>query len=258
MAEVTLSDYVGYIFAEIVRARELADRESKRIAEIYEKDEVLRRFSVPRFKIPEMDLTIPVLVSGAKFSNTVSLVLERDAFRELLQAKINFVIRTILIRKRPVVFGGIFKPIDLNIPIKRVAAARAADNGKDPVDEFYDQLVANPDPLHPESIIQDKWYEVFALRLQDAKLQEDYNKLFPNNDLYNQTLAEITEQVKASTVIAASRIQNLLVNPETNVVKNGSSDSSVFVVKAKITEEGLFVHTVKEGNGEEKKVVEFE
>jgi len=69
MNTITLSDYVGYIFSEIVTARMIADERSKTIAEIYAKDAVLSNFSVPRFKIPEMNLTIPVLVVGAKFTN---------------------------------------------------------------------------------------------------------------------------------------------------------------------------------------------
>lgn len=68
MAEITLSEYLGYLFAEISKARDMADRYSKEIALLYAKDDVLRHFSVPRFKIPKMDLTIPVMVSAVRMS----------------------------------------------------------------------------------------------------------------------------------------------------------------------------------------------
>jgi hypothetical protein len=36
------------------------------------------------------------------------------------------------------------------------------------------------------------------------------------------------------------------VNPETNVIREEASDLSVFNIKAKITEEGIFVKTVRD------------
>jgi hypothetical protein len=72
MAQITLSDYVGFIFSEIVKARVIADAESKRIAMIYKEDEILKSFSVPRFKIPEMDITIPVLLNTKPYSFSTS------------------------------------------------------------------------------------------------------------------------------------------------------------------------------------------
>lgn len=258
MAEITLSDYVGYIFSEIVRARDLADRESKRIAEIYAKDDVLRSFSVPRFKIPELDLTIPVLISGAKFTNTVSFTMSKEDFASYINGRLSYVVRSILIKRRTLNFTGNFQPIDTNLILNRPITRRGA-NSEESSNEFYEQLKTNDDPLQPEAIIQDKWYEIFFQKLQETNLKDDFTKYYPNNELYTQTLAEITEKIKANTVISASKIKNLLVNPETNVVKNGSSDASVFVVKAKITEEGLFVRTVKDSEtGTEKQITEFE
>ena len=49
MAEITLADYAGYIFIEIVKAREMADRYSRALADVYAQDPVLKHFSVPRF-----------------------------------------------------------------------------------------------------------------------------------------------------------------------------------------------------------------
>ena len=62
-----------------------------------------------------------------------------------------------------------------------------------------------------------------------------------------------------NTVIERTTIENVLINPETNVVKNGSSDTSVFTIKAEMLEEGFFIRSIKdEGTGEVRPVVEFE
>ncbi len=89
MAQITLSDYVGFIFSEIVKARVIADSESKRIAMIYKDDEILKSFSVPRFKIPEMDITIPVLLSGAKYKTILVFNAEQVRFNDFVKTKLN-------------------------------------------------------------------------------------------------------------------------------------------------------------------------
>ena len=56
MADITLSDYLAFILSEISRARDMADRYTREIALVYAKDDVLRHFSVPRFKLSKMDV----------------------------------------------------------------------------------------------------------------------------------------------------------------------------------------------------------
>jgi hypothetical protein len=65
--------------------------------------------------------------------------------------------------------------------------------------------------------------------------------------------------VTTNTVVDSTSIQSLLINPETNVVKSGSSDSSVFTIKAEMLEEGFFIRQIKdETTGQTRPVVEFE
>jgi hypothetical protein len=255
MAEITLSDYVGYIFSEIVRARDIADRESKRIALIYAQDQIMQYFSVPRFKIPEMELTIPVLISGARFSTTVNFVMSKEDFKTFITGKLNNIIRSISLRKRDINFFVVDRRI-LGNEVKRILKAETSEGT---IGEFYDLLATNQDPSEPENIIQEKWYEVFSQRIQEAKLVEEYKKHYPNNELFKQTLLEIIDKVKQNTIVSQTKITNLLVNPETNAVKNGSNEASVFIVKAKITEEGIFIKTIRDKDtGEEKQITEFE
>jgi hypothetical protein len=65
--------------------------------------------------------------------------------------------------------------------------------------------------------------------------------------------------VTAHTVVDSTTIQSLLINPETNVVKHGSSDTSVFTIKAEMLEEGFFIRSVRdESTGQVSQIVEFE
>lgn len=267
MAEITLSDYVGYIFSEITKARDIADRHSKEIALIYAKDEILKSFSVPRFKIPKMELTIPVLISGAKFSNVVSFVMTAEEFKTFINGKLENAIKTIIINQSGIAHDftviiktDIFKPLR---PFKPLPFGSKGPLKLDAVDtaieEFYNLLSANKDSNTPENIVQVKWAEIFNARIKEKNLLDEYRKQNPNNELFNQTNKEIVDKIKAATIITNTKMENLLVNPETNVVKTGSSESSVFTIAAQIMEEGMFIRSVtNEETGEVKHIVEFE
>lgn len=57
-----LKDYLSSLVSGINQARMLADFESARIAQIYAQDELLKTFSVPRFRLPDVELTVPIAV----------------------------------------------------------------------------------------------------------------------------------------------------------------------------------------------------
>src|SRR5689334_6951863 len=63
MAE-KLGDVVGAMLADVARARVRADVEALRIAEAYSRDPLLRHLSVPRFRLPDLVVDLPVLVTG--------------------------------------------------------------------------------------------------------------------------------------------------------------------------------------------------
>ncbi|MDQ1087509.1 hypothetical protein [Siphonobacter sp. SORGH_AS_1065] len=274
MSNITLSEYVGFIFSEITRARDQADRVAKELALQYAKDDILKFFSVPRFKIPEMDLTIPVLISGAKFVAILEFVLKKEEFRNLLMTKISNCIRIILIQKRGFIRDiklindpEMKKPIFIRPIIIKPIRGRGefsdqplrADSIDPIIDEFYELLLNNTDPEDPESIIQVKWAEIFYKKLEENSLMDEYKRQNPSNELFRKTLKEIQDAVVAGTQVSQTKMANLLVNPETQLVKDGSSDSTVFTIKAKIMEEGIFVKTIiDEATNREKNIVEFE
>ena len=57
-----LSDYVGALLAEITNARVQADLESARIAQLYASHPLLQHFAVPRMRLPNVTLELPVAV----------------------------------------------------------------------------------------------------------------------------------------------------------------------------------------------------
>lgn len=256
MADVTLADYTGYIFLEIIKAREMADNYSRDLAKTYARDEVLRYFSVPRFKVPKIEITIPVLISGARFKQLIRFNMRRRKFLSYINGRVQYVISTVRNASGELLMspGEAMKaPLDPNntMAIGTSIGLRLS--------EFWQFLHANPDPSQPDSIVLKMWPCIVEQALNEQNLLAAYKKSNPNNELLNQTLHDILKTVNTNTVIDSTSIQSLLVNPETNVVKNGSSDSSVFTLKAEMLEEGFYIREVKDDDtGRTRPVVEFD
>ncbi len=263
MAEITLGDYTGYILLEMIKAREMADAYSRAVAERYAADDVMRHFAVPRFKVPKMELTIPVLISGARFKQVVRFDFTEDDFVRAMQARAAEVRTRLLIRRRPGIdLPGPIGPLTPG-PVVRALPAREVKSVEALAKDFYEQLVTNADPLRSEHIVTVMWDRIFwsALGVEkpEAEKPGEVGAKDPRAELLAETTREVLELVESRTVIDKTAIDSLLINPETNVVKNGSSDSSVFTVSAELLEEAFYLRTVREeGTEQVTTIVEFE
>jgi len=68
----------------------------------------------------------------------------------------------------------------------------------------------------------------------------------PKNELFLESIKIIQAYVESRTIVVKNKLENLLVSPETNIINAEASDLSIFNIKAKINEEGIFVKTVRD------------
>jgi hypothetical protein len=250
MADITLSDYLAFILSEISRARDMADRYTREIALMYAKDDVLRHFSVPRFKLSKMELNIPVLVSGVEVSSLMQFHVSREDFRSYLLRKLIDLV--VLVRRGTTVVTS--PPSTTN------GAKPIRTDGIEPlIDVFYDRLVSLPDPSHPENVISDNWSSIAAKVLTINEIPIQQINVKPISDLIGRPLPGLIDDIKSQISVTKTTIERLMINAQTNVVKDGSSDTSVFTIKAELIEEGVIIKSVKdETTGVVSSVVEFE
>ncbi len=57
-----LGEYIGALVSEIVRARVISDQETIRVAEYYSKDALLKNMTLPRFRLPSLNIDIPFAI----------------------------------------------------------------------------------------------------------------------------------------------------------------------------------------------------
>jgi len=125
-------------------------------------------------------------------------------------------------------------------------------------DGFFHQIADQADPERAGSIVTVAWADIFRRYLDMVQWLAFYEQHDPRHDILIQTTSELTSLILGRIVIDQSSIENLLINPETNVVKDGSTDTSVFTITAELTEEGFFLHTVTDDAGRVQQIVEFE
>jgi hypothetical protein len=69
---VKLGDFLGAILSEVTLARVHADLEAVRVAELYT-DPMLKGTPIPRFRLPELNINIPVVINEISYSKNPPL-----------------------------------------------------------------------------------------------------------------------------------------------------------------------------------------
>jgi hypothetical protein len=269
MSEITLSDYTGYIFRELIKARQMSDEYARQVALAYAQDPVLQHFTAPRFKIPKMELTIPVLIAGARYTSTLKFTMPARTFVDFIGGKLASIEYSLRAAGgRILVKPDLIKLEFLNrksIHTSTSAPPGTSSRGDTPqssgeaIKLLHEALLTSNDLGHPEGMVSYAWGTILQLWLNERKLVELYQKYSPNNELSKQAYTEILAGIKGAVVVDKVGIDNLLVDPETNLIKNGSDATSVFTIKAELIEEGFFVRSVRDDTtGQVSQIVEFE
>jgi hypothetical protein len=265
MSEITLSDYTGYIFRELIKARQMSDEYARQVALAYAQDPVLQHFTTPRFKIPKMELTIPVLIAGARYTSTLKFTMPARTFVDFIGGKLASIEYTLRAAGgRILVKPDLIKLEFLNRksttpPAGTPSRGDNPQSSSEAIKLLHEALLTSNDLGHPEGMVSYAWGTILQLWLNERKLVELYQKYSPNNELSKQAYSEILAGIKGAVVVDKVGIDNLLVDPETNLIKNGSDATSVFTIKAELIEEGFFVRSVRDDTtGQVSQIVEFE
>lgn len=68
-----LHDYIGNLVSSIQQARVSADLQAVRVAESYAKHELLEHFPVPRMRLKDVEMTIPIAIDAGQMQKTTNL-----------------------------------------------------------------------------------------------------------------------------------------------------------------------------------------
>lgn len=234
MSSIRLSDYIAQCLTEIVRAREMMDEYSVKVAGLYAKDELMRFLPAPRFTLKSVRLNMPMLITDLDLSRAARFSLSFSEF----EASLLDVLR------------------DVNPNLSVAVADRAlADFPKRTMQEFYEVLISEQNLLESEKLVAVHWRKLMTVCLTTSAVQP---KDIPEIQL-KQAEAEVLRLVRDATVVDVEALNRIMVEPRTDQVKREASDSSVFTVTADVIEESMFIRSVQgEGSPGGHQVVEFE
>lgn len=244
-----LGDYIGHLLSEVTNARVQADLESVRIAEIYASHPLLRNMPVPHFRLPNVDLDVPVAISDmetAEDAETTDRVLNnmRESFVRVLDFHVksaNFKLsekdkdridreldkKVLLLRKQP---PTIKRAKALTVPEKEKLARQLS------VTTITDELIsAAVKVIEPQAKKEADGPE----RLQ--KMKKDLNKA---------ALMEFSKYLHENT-----RLNVFATSSELKEIARGSEPGSIMVtLRLSITEEA-FEWSVAESEGEAREML---
>ncbi len=75
-----LEDYIGGLVASLTSARVLSDMQTVKVAEQYNNHDLLRHFAVPRMRLDEVELTVPVAMDKVEQPEGEAAAFDNTAF----------------------------------------------------------------------------------------------------------------------------------------------------------------------------------
>lgn len=226
----TLKDYLGTIVADINHARSISDIESARMAKQYAKDDVLQYYSIPRMKMQDVELTIPIGISKTRetapvdyqpidnnkfYSHTYQAlkdVYQINTFKSEYSKKISSIV------KREI------QSLEEKLKLKQ--------DSKEHVKKYSSLVTRNTKELVYKELKNDKKRE--PKQLPEAKFVESflYERLYDKITPYqNQKNIEDTE-----VIVESDKLRDL--NP-----------NHIIQIKMKIIEQGMEWHRMEDNEG---------
>jgi hypothetical protein len=226
-----LGDYLGHLLSEITIARMKGDLESVRVAELYSSHPLLRNMPVPHFRLPDVELDVPVAIkqmeeeaAGGLPRGTPALTDMRRTFDRVLAStaseegihltpKVNAKLRLMLNRKMTV----LSQPNEIAVDVNRVADEMS--------NTAYQVMIEAAGPMEKakQQMLEEKLKE--ASRLEFLKLRKP-----------------------------PARLQALVTTAE---IREAGPSEAVTRIHLKITEESFEWTTIEsEGKKQDKLVIE--
>jgi hypothetical protein len=220
-----LSEYLGHLLCEVTRARVMADAEAVRTATAYLGDgsNLLRHFPVPRMRLPELEITVPVIINDIP-----------DGYTETTRADPRLLARLLADNLGPVL---------------------AREGMK--IDTGEITRIILEDPLLSEGRLSAEVPELLARRLQErvraasrssARGAAAREPAIPA-ERFHAISGMLREQIARILAGLPRRPAGIAVDPRTSAVKNVGDSAMVVNIKLVIREESLEILLDDAGEG---------
>ncbi|WP_298393601.1 hypothetical protein [Flavobacterium sp.] len=227
-----LSEFLGSLVSSISESRVNSDLQSIRIAQQYAKDNLLQHFAVPRMRIENVELTIPIAIDEFETKNVNSTLepINNATFSSITYQQI---LKSILVDKLP---SDISKELKSKISdyIKLLEAQINVNQIENSLMNYSKSIT---------EIVISKVAEIY--RSQNKKINKDQVNLI-KNDLEKNLQENLKNEIKTKSG-STSNFANVIV--ESSKLREIKSDN-IIMVKMNISEQGMEWIKMENDNGE--------
>ncbi len=233
----TLKDYLGSLIRDLNHARVIADVETATIAKMYAEHDLLKHFSIPRMKIQDTVLTIPVAIDELEVSIEKDYQpIDNKSFYTRTYAEIKNVFKVSSFSRdiSTALSKAIYSHIDaLEKSIKSGAAIKISLDG-------FSETVSD---VALETIVSDKKGRVvFEKTLKSRNVDDDQIKEM----LMSRLTKYLQPEIKPREI--TGKIENAQVTVESDKLKDKKPESLLYI-KMTITEESMEWQTMEDADG---------
>lgn len=203
-----LGSLVGSVMVSLLRARRMADEETAKLAEIYKANPLLEGLSVPRIRIPELTIDMPMLIEGSEPGEEAKLADKQTIINDAREQV-----------KATAAKEGIELNPQFDSAFEASMTKSIADIGGDKTPVFRESVSRAADKALVDAQVATK-----------ADLSEQQKRVLAKDLRTTSFKSSISREAIAPTILS---------NIKTADVKEGASKENVVRLKVTFKEEGL-------------------
>lgn len=227
-----LSEFLGNLVSSISESRVNSDLQSVRIAQQYAKDNLLQHFAVPRMRIENVELTIPIAIDEFETKNVNSTLepINNATFSSITYQQI---LKSIAVDKLP-------------SDISRELKSKISDYIKLLEAQINVNQIENSLMNYSKSITEIVISKVFEIyKAQNKKINKEQLNLI-KNDLEKKLQENLKDEIKIKST-TTSNFSNVIV--ESSKLREIKSEN-IIMIKMNISEQGMEWIKMEDKNGE--------
>ncbi|EGG94927.1 hypothetical protein IMCC1989_2127 [gamma proteobacterium IMCC1989] len=220
-----LNEYLGSVISSLTNARVMADLQTVKVAEEYAKHDLLQHFSVPRMRVDDVELTIPIALESTqqKLSTHVDTI-DNTEFNKSL-----------------------YKEVTRGLGLSSLPRAASS--------EIRSLLAENTHQLEKKVNLEKTTESVngFSHEITEKilTLNEKYGladkEITIDKEIFKRNISQLAEK-QINTNQSATAIENLQVIAESHLLKEQKPESIIYI-KMKISEDGMEWQKMDDDNG---------
>ncbi len=229
---ITVSEYLQHLLGQLSLASLGGDQRTAEMAIAYSGDEMLRHFSTPRFKLSEVEMTIPMTVTSAGMEETIFLDSSPSIFGYLVGAQLQQ-------------FGN---RMGLSAKKGEATAVEPSILGNS-----YQQLSGPLTSSQFGEVVFQRFREICAARYELPPAGNDAVR-------FEKELAiaaiELESKLRTRSRVIRTSLSHIGIDPRTEVVRRSGAGFPNLIIKAKVVQEGFRIESVETVDGERRRSIE--